>query len=476
MSEAVKAKKEFVLSDVKPSKAIVQMAVPAIIALLAKAVYNIVDTAYISMLNSEETLAAVGVILPILLIFISIESIFSAGAGVLAGRQLGANDKEGANVTVSTITTVSIIIGIALCLAGIIFMEPLLRIFGASDAVMPYAKDYAFWMFISAMANLPAQNLNCAARAESSAKISSVAVGLGAIINIILDPIFMFEFGLGMGVKGASLATTISQFITLFILIWFYGSKRSIIKVHPRFIKPSAELLKTVILIGVPSAVIQICLAVSGTLTNMAAAALPDGDLIIAVYGIIQRLILIGCYTVIGFMQGYQAVASYSFGAKNKERFKESVRFTLKTSLCLSLAFAVLYMILSRPLIALFNNNPAIVEYGSRLLISQVALYPAFGLCYMMTITFQTIGASRYGVFLSTIRQGIFYAPFILVLPRFLGITGIYFAQPAADVLTLLVCILSYKSMNRIAMQNLEADKPQGKKGQDKNLSPSHSV
>jgi Na+-driven multidrug efflux pump len=116
---------------------------------------------------------------------------------------------------------------------------------------------------------------------------------------------------------------------------------------------------------------------------------------------------------------------------------------------------AGVYILLSQPLIMLFNRNPAVVEYGSRLLISQVALYPAFGLCYMMTITFQTIGASRFGLFLSTIRQGIFYIPFIILLPRIWGINGIYFTQPIADVLTLIVCILSYKSMKRIATQNM---------------------
>ncbi|MEG1758715.1 MAG: MATE family efflux transporter, partial [Oscillospiraceae bacterium] len=114
------------------------------------------------------------------------------------------------------------------------------------------------------------------------------------------------------------------------------------------------------------------------------------------------------------------------------------------------------YILLARPLIMLFNQNPVIVEYGSRLLISQVVLYPAFGLCYMMTITFQTIGASKYGLFLSTIRQGIFYIPCILLLPQLLGINGIYFSQPIADVLTLVVCLLSYKAMKRIATQNMK--------------------
>ena len=454
MTEKV-SQSQSVLGSMNPSRAIVKLAVPATLALLAKAVYNIVDTAYIGMLNSDLALTAVGVTLPLLLIMVSIENIFAAGAAVLAGRQLGAKDDEGASITVTTVIGLSIIIGVILCVGGIFFIEPLLRSFGASDASLPLAKDYAFWMFIAALANLPAQSMNCSARAESSVKISSIAVITGALLNVILDPIFMFDFGLNMGVEGASLATTVSQFVAFSILAWFYLSGRSVIKIKIKSFRPSWNLIKTVTLIGIPTAVIQICLSVASSLTNIAAAPLPDADEIIAAYGVVQRLILIGCYIVMGFMQGYQPVASYAFGAKNENRFHQSVRFALKGSLLLTVIVEAVYIILSQPLIMLFNRNPLIIEYGRYLLIAQVALYPAFGLCYMMTITFQTIGSSRFGLFLSMIRQGIFYVPFILTLPKLLGVTGIYFTQPAADILTILVCIFSIKPMKRIASENM---------------------
>ena len=454
-----------VLGDMQPSKAIVKLAIPATLALLAKAVYNIVDTAYIGMLRSDIALTAVGVTIPLLLIMVSIENIFAAGAAVLAGRQLGAKDEAGASRTVTTVIVLSIMIGVALCVGGILFMEPLLHSFGASDASLPLAKDYAFWMFIAALANLPAQSMNCAARAESSVKISSIAVITGALLNVVLDPVFMFDWGLNMGVEGASLATTVSQFVTFSILAWFYLSGRSVTKIKASAFRPRWEFIKAVTVIGIPTAVIQICLSVAASLTNIVAAPLPDADEIIAAYGVVQRLILIGCYVVMGFMQGYQPVASYAFGAKAEERFHQSVRFALKGALVLTVLVAAVYILLSRPLILLFNRNPVIVEYGRCLLISQVALYPAFGLCYMMTITFQTIGASRYGLFLSMIRQGLFYAPFILVLPKLFGVAGIYFSQPAADFLTILVCVFSIKSMKRIASKNMGAAS-KGEEGQ----------
>lgn len=374
-----------VLGEMNTSRAITKLAFPAILALLAKAVYNIVDTAYIGMLDSDIALTAVGVTVPLLLIMVSIENIFASGAAVLAGRQLGADEADEASRTVTTILGLSIVIGILLCIGGIIFIEPLMRAFDASDTSLPLAKDYAFWMFVAALANLPAQCMNCAARAESSVKISSIAVITGALLNILLDPVFMFDWGLGMGVEGASLATTISQFVTFFLLMWFYLSGRSVIKLHIRSFRPSGKLIWTVTSIGIPTAVIQICLSVASSLTNIAAA----------------------------------------------------------------------YILLSRPLILLFNNNPVIVNYGRWLLISQVVLYPAFGLCYMMTITFQTIGESKYGLFLSMIRQGLFYVPFILTLPRILGVKGIYLSQPLADIFTLIVCFLSVKKMKQIAEKRI---------------------
>ncbi|MGM9631470.1 MAG: MATE family efflux transporter [Eubacteriales bacterium] len=443
------------LKNTAPEKAIVKLAVPATLALLAKAIYNLVDTAYIGMLDSDIALTAVGVTVPILLIMVSLENIFAAGGAVLAGRQLGAGDNDAASRTVTVIIGISVIIGAVLCVGGIIFIEPIMLMLGASDASLPLAKDYAFWMFIAALANLPAQSMNCAARAESSVKITSVAVITGALLNVVLDPVFMFDWGLGMGVEGASLATAISQFVTFGILVFFYASGRSIIKIKLKSFRPSRDLIKTVTLIGIPTAIIQICLSVASLLTNVAAAGLPQTDEIIAAFGVVQRLVLIGCYVIMGFMQGYQPVASYAFGAKEEERFHKSVRFALKGTLSLTVIVAGFYILLSKQLILLFNNNPVIVNYGKWLLISQIALFPAFGLCYMMTITYQTIGAAGYGLFLSLIRQGLLYTVFILILPKLFGVMGIYLSQPAADIFTILICVLSIKNMKARASENM---------------------
>lgn len=311
-------------------------------------------------------------------------------------------------------------------------------------------------MFIAAIFNIPAQSMNTSVRAESNVKISFIAVISGALINIALDPVFMFDWGLGMGVEGASFATTISQFVTFFILSCFYLSGRSVIKIKLKAFKPSWKFIKTTAAIGIPTAVIQICLSLASSLTNISASSLSESDKIIAAYGVVQRLILIGSYMVMGFMQGYQPVASYSFGAKKEDRFIKSVKFALKGSLLIAFIVEVLYLILSKPLIRAFNKNPQIIMYGRWLLFSQMILFPSFGICYMMTITYQTIGESGYGLFLSTIRQGVFYVPLILILPKLFAFKGICLSQPISDILTIVVCLLSVKKMKKTAIEGMK--------------------
>ena len=441
-----------ILGESKPSKAIIKLALPATLALLAKAVYNILDTAYIGMLKDDIALTAVGVTVPLLLIMVSIENIFAAGAAVLAGRQLGAKDEDGASRTVTTIIGLSIVIGAILCVGGIVFIEPLMRAFGASEASLPLAKDYAFWMFMAALANLPAQSMNCAARAESSVKISSIAVITGALLNVVLDPVFMFDWGAGHG-RGGSLPCYNSVPVCHLLHSRLVLSQWALChQAAPALLPPQLEAHQNRHCHRHP---------------HGCHPDLPFGGILSHQY---RRRAPAGCRQHhCGLRRGpaahphrllcghglYQPVASYAFGAKQEDRFHQSVRFALKGSLVLTVLVAAAYILLSRPLILLFNQNPVIVDYGRWLLISQVALYPAFGLCYMMTITYQTIGASGYGLFLSMIRQGLFYVPFILVLPKLLGVTGIYLTQPAADLLTILVCLCSIRSMKRIASANM---------------------
>lgn len=440
--------REALLSEINPSVAITKLAIPAIIALLVKAFYNIVDTFYIGMLNSDISLAAVGVTLPIILISSSIENVFASGCSVLVGRSLGKKNKKKASEILSTTLFVSTLIAIVFSFMGIIFIDEILRLFGATDLIMKESKDYAFFMFISVIANLPSECLNASLRAESSVKITTIAVTVGAVLNIVLDPIFMFSFGLNLGVMGASIATTISQFVTLFILLYYYYFKKSIVHIGTKYIKFTKGLFKKIILIGIPTALMQISVAIATSLTNISISKLENAEQIIASYGIVQRLIVLGLFTILGFMQGYQPVISYSYGSKDKKRFKNSFSFAYKGTIFLSICISLFFIIFSKFLIGIFNGSENIIEYGSKILISQSIFYISFGLSYMITVTLQVLEKPKSGMLLSVVRQGIFYPVIILNLPRIFGIRGLYMSQPLADILTFLVLIYISKKVN----------------------------
>lgn len=445
--------KEGRLRNENPRKLIIKLSIPAMLALMARAIYNLVDTAYIGLLKDELALAAVGVTIPIMLVLGALEVVFASGSSILTGKFLGAGEKKKSSEILSTIFIFSLLLGLAICILGMFFQTPLLTLFGASQKVLPLAKDYAFWMFISAIVVLPSQSLSNMARAESSVKVSSIAIGIGTVLNIILDPIFMFIFD--MGVAGASLATTLSQAITFLIMLWFYVSKRSVVTLCLSNVKFSKELFKSVISLGLPLAATQICIALASSITNILLARLPEADYYIAAYGIVQRLTLIAIYVLLGFMQGYQPVAVFAFGAKLKERFQVCEKFALKGIIVLSILVEIVFIIFSKGFILLFNQNEVVVYAGSQLLISQMVLFPAFAICIFMTITFQCIKEPNYGIFLSTLRQGLIYIPCTIILFILFKYIGILFAQPITDVLVLIISMGLYKKMQALYLKNI---------------------
>lgn len=440
--------KEVILSQEDPKSAIVKLAIPAIIALLIKAFYNIVDTFYIGKLNDEIALAAVGVTLPIILISSSVENVFASGCSVMVGKYLGKKRPEKSSEVLSSIFLVSIVIGIIFSVSGIFFMDKILRTFGATELILDKARQYAVFMFLSILVNVPSETLSFSLRAESSVKITTIAVTIGSILNIILDPIFMFPFGLNLGIKGAALATSLSQTISFLILLGYYLSKRSMVELNLKNTNINLNLLKNIIKIGLPTAIMQITMAIGTSFTNISISKLEDSHYILAALGVVQRLIVIGLFIILGFMQGYQPVIAYAKGAKNRKRFRESFEFAKKSTIIISLGISLFFILFSRVLISAFNKNEIIVNYGSKILISQVLFYFVFGISYMLTVTLQVINMSKFGMIISCIRQGLVYPLIILNFPRLFGVKGLYMSQPITDLIALVILIYIIKRIN----------------------------
>lgn len=440
---------EYLFNEMPIRKAIFKLALPTILSLMVRAVYNIVDTAYLGFLNNTAVLSAIGVVTPLLLIINSFEVLFSIGGSLIISRQLGEKDKLGAEQTASTVTFISFLLGIFIAVLGVLFIEPLLKAFGASEAVLPYAKQYSLWMFLMTSFNIPAQSLNAIARGESEARIPSLAVMAGTVVNIVLDPIFMFDWGLGLGITGAAIATAIAQFVSFLIIFSFFFSKCSYIHLHLKKIHFTIPLIKEILITGIPSAITQLLVAFAGAACNIVAVSLPQGDYIIAACGIVQKIMIIGYNFILGYVQGFQSIAAYAWGAKNYKRVIESVKTAIKNLIRLTLSISGLYVVFSSLWLRIFTSSNEVIYYGKSILFSNSILFIAFSISYLMTVLCQLSNEGKKGLALSIIRQGIFFTPLIFILTSLSGFNGFLLAQPIADLITLIICVIALIKFNK---------------------------
>lgn len=438
-----KESKEHLLAQMDVSKAIRILAIPAIMGTMISAIYNFVDTAFIGLLQSTQALSAVSIAFPIMSLLNAIGQILGVGAATYIGILLGAKKQREANETATTIIILSIIFSIFIAFIGLSFQEEIFQLFGASKSVLPYAKQYGSWMFIGAVFTIPNQALNNVARAESNTKLSAIALALGALINIVLDPIFMFDFGFGLGIEGASIATTIAQGCSFIFLLFYFLRGKSLLKVSLSYFKISKKMLMEVIKTGASSGTSQVLVSVSIALTNIVAGRF--GDVVIAALGIVLKVISFGQFVIFGYVQGFQPIASYAHGANNKQRFHDAFKSALRFVIITCVVLSILYIISGRWILSIFTSDSQVLDVAYPILISQVILFAAMGLVIFMTSVFQSLGKGISGIILSISRQGIFFIPLIITLPNTFGLVGLYFVQPIADVFSLLLAYYYYK-------------------------------
>lgn len=438
---------EQILSEVPVGKAIRILAIPAIMGTLILAVYNLVDTAFIGMLKSTEALSAVSIAFPIMSLLNAAGQILGVGAATYIGIQLGGKKHKEAGQTASTVIFLSVISGLLFAILGLCLQGSIFRFFGASEAVLPYAREYGTWMFIGAIFTVPNQTLNNVVRAETNAKLSAAALGLGAVINVILDPILMFDFGLGLGVAGASIATTISQSVSFLFLIVYFLRGKSLLHVSVKNIKWKKSMISEVFKTGSPSGASQILVSVSVAVTNVIAARY--GDFVVAAFGIVLKVISLGQFVIFGYVQGFQPIASYSFGAKNKERFSQALRAAMKFVIITCASLTVMYIVFRNPILSVFSQDQAVLEIAVPILVSQVVLYVAMGIVILMTAVFQSTSQGVKGIVLSISRQGIFFFPLIIFFPIIFNLRGLYFVQPVADVFSLGLAYILFRKIKK---------------------------
>lgn len=418
-------------------KLIITLAIPMILSMLVSAIYNLADTYFVSQLGTSAS-GAVGVVFSLMATIQAVGFMLGMGTGAQISRLLGQKKNSQANVVAINGLVSAIIFGILMLVLGLKYHEQILLILGSTETILPHAEAYAQYIFYAAPFMAGSFVLNNILRSQGKAKFAMIGIMTGAVLNIGLDPLFIFGFDMGIG--GAALATAIGQTIGFMVLLVPFFKKMTEVKLSFKFFSFKPIVLLRIMKNGLPSFIRQGFASAATVILNRQASLY--GDSAIAAMSIVLRIVMFIFIIVIGFGQGYQPVVGYNYGAKIYERVKEAFVFSLKVGMLIMAFFAILGFIFAPGIMAVFlPEDAAVIEIGALAFRAQCIAMLFMPFSTLANMTFQSIGKSWTATFLSSLRQGIFFLPLIIFLPRFIGLAGVQFTQAISDVLTFLVCL-----------------------------------
>ena len=426
------------MTETRIPKLITLLAIPTVIAMLVTALYNFADTVFVASLNNDSVTAAVNVVFPLMTMIQAVGFMIGMGAGSIIARLLGKHLDKEASKTASNALFLTVLFGVIILVFGLIFISPLMKLLNASSTVLPYARDYAFYIIIASPIVMASFALNNFLRAEGKAKLSTIGLTTGAILNVILDPVFIFAFNLG--IKGAAIATAISQAISFIILLSFYLRKKTIVELHINNISFNFKDFGIICVIGLPSLLRQGLASVATILLNGAADTY-GGDSGTAAMGVVAKITQVIFMIMLGIGQGYQPVVGYNYGAKKYKRVKESFWFMLIMSTCVMVIGSGFLAIFAKPLVSLLVEDVNGIKIGVNALRYQCLGLAFCALGVACNMSFQSLGKKVRAILVSILRQGLCYIPFIIILPIYIGITGVEISMMIADILTFIICI-----------------------------------
>ena len=417
-------------------KLIRTLSVPTIISMLVTSVYNMADTFFVSKLGTSAS-GAVGIVFSVMAIIQAVGFTFGMGSGSWISRLLGAKEEEKSKEVAATGFYSAIFFGIVIAIVGEWKMDEVMRILGASETILPFARDYAKYILLAAPIMGSSFVLNNILRSEGHAKFAMIGITTGGILNILLDPIFIFVFG--MGIKGAAVATALSQLISFLILLSYFLMNKTTTKLGIHRLSKNPGVYYQILKNGLPSLSRQGLASIASILLNQ--QAMVYGDAAVAAMAIVSKIFMMIFSVMIGFGQGYQPVVGFNYGAGNMERVKASLKFTLRVGIIgMSSAGVLLYFVASWLMRLFIPDDQAVIEIGTMALRAQAISMPLIPIGTVSNMTYQAVGKAWRATIMSSMRQGIFFIPLIFVLPSFFGLGGVVITQASADVLTALIC------------------------------------
>ena len=450
------SKKMELLGSTSIPKALLAMGIPTMIGMLVNAFYNLVDAYFVGGLG-ESQMGAISVVYPLGQVVVGLGLLFGNGAASYISRLLGRGDKENADKVASTALYSSVSVGAVIIIISMVFLHPILKLLGATDSILPYAATYAGIYIVSCIFNVFNVTMNNIVTSEGAAKTTMCALLTGAVLNIALDPLFIYVFD--SGIAGAAIATAISQVVSTCVYLTYIFRKKSVFHFRVKDCTYTKETMSEIFKIGIPTLVFQILTSVSISLINNAAGGY--GDSAIAGMGVVTRLISMGSLSVFGFIKGFQPIAGYSYGAKKFDRLREAIKTSILWSTVFCVIFGVILALFPTAIVSQFTKGDAeMIRIGAASLRANGIPIMLFGFYTVYSSLFLALGKGREGFILGACRQGICFIPVILLLPIVWGLNGIMYAQPIADVLsaviTVFMAIPLHKKLNEMQRKTAE--------------------
>ncbi|MBS4537662.1 MATE family efflux transporter [Clostridium sp. D2Q-11] len=425
------------LGSAPVGKLLLKFSIPAIVGMLVNALYNTIDRIYIGRKVGELGIAGITIGFPIMIIIMAFGMLIGIGATSLISIKLGEDKKDEAEKILGNGTFLLIIIALIVSALGLIFLNPLLKLFGASETVLPYSKAYLQIILAGSVFQTIGFGMNNFIRAEGNPKIAMFTMLIGAVLNIILDPIFIFVFD--MGVRGAAIATILSQAVAaIWVLSYFFGG-RSTLDIHISNFKLELPVVGKILAIGSAPFLMQVASSGITALLNNNLQTY-GGDTAIAAFGIINSITMFILMPIFGINQGAQPIIGYNYGAKQYDRVKSALKLAILAATSITVTGYVATRLFPKQLISLFGKGDMnLVNMATEGITIFLFMLPIIGFQIVSSNYFQAVGKPKHAMFLSLSRQVLFLIPAILIIPRFLGLKGVWMAAPVADSLSSLV-------------------------------------
>jgi putative MATE family efflux protein len=444
------------LGEEKISKLLVKFSVPAIVGMMVNALYNIVDRIFIG--NSSDLgsygLAGITIAFPIMIILLAIGILFGVGGATLFSIRLGEKQQERAENVMGNAFALLIIAGFVFMLLGQIFLKPILSLFGASEAVLPYAMEYMRVIFFGAIFQVVSMGMNNFIRADGNPKIAMMTMFLGAGINTLLDPLFIYVFKMGM--TGAALATILAQAISATWVVLYFIGKRSRNKLRLKHMKLKSDIIIKITSLGLPGFSMQLANSLLNMVLNKS-LLIYGGDIAVSGMGVINSIQTMLLMPIIGLNQGVQPIISFNYGARKYNRVKTAIKLAIVAATVIVLCGYIITRLFPEQMIAMFNQETDLLEFGSYALIHWFLCLPVIGFQIISANFFQAIGRPKSSMLLVLSRQVILLIPALIIFPKVWGINGLLHAAPFADFFSaLLTGVWFYKGIKSLEESKLE--------------------